>query len=321
LTVHVTEPPMDKRPPGYTVGDVGSFALNADVTPRDIEQDGALGVTLTVSGTGNLPAMITPAAQTDVEWLAPEVHEKVGALTNDKFGGSRTFSYVVRIHRAGEVALGAIGLPYWDPADKQYHVARAELGTVHVRPSPTHNEADRPPDPLPNLPSARTTLGDTRAPSIHLIDAHRAWYLLALFASPLGFAFFSGASGAWRSVRTRVRERSMSPVTELALRVKTGNLAVGKKDARATSAATTRALEMATLAYVGTHVRDARGGEARGRLIEAGVPPETAESIGTILAECEAARFAPEDPPFEEALARWKRAVAAIAVLKATRTS
>jgi len=319
LTVHVTEPPMDRRPPGYTLGDVGSYTLTTDVTPRDIEQDGAIGVTLTVAGTGNLPAMIRAPVQKGVEWLPPEVHEKVGAQAGDRFGGSRTFAYVVRLHEAGDIGLGAIGLPYWDPVGREYHVARSELGTVTVHPNANHTKVDSAPDILPNLPLPRASLGGTRSPPRYLADAHPGWFLVALGLAPVGFVLFAGASSTVKRVRERARERAASPATELATRMAAAEKASRDTDARALEAATARALEAASLAHVATNLRDARGGEARSRLIEAGVPEETAKTVEALLATCEAARFSPDDPPLDEARARWKEARDAIAALKSAR--
>ena len=70
-----------------------------------------------------------------VEWLAPEVHEQLGAMGHDAFGGKRTFDYVVRVQTPGDVDLGELALPFWDPEQKRYDVARASLGVMHVKPS------------------------------------------------------------------------------------------------------------------------------------------------------------------------------------------
>ncbi|HEY5242240.1 MAG TPA: BatD family protein, partial [Polyangiaceae bacterium] len=78
IHIHVSEPPAAGRPPGYALGDVGHFSLTAQVTPRDLEQGGAVGVHVELSGTGNVPAAIAPPARTGVEWLAPELHEQLG---------------------------------------------------------------------------------------------------------------------------------------------------------------------------------------------------------------------------------------------------
>ncbi len=74
----MTEPPLRGRPPGYATGDVGRFAVSADVTPRDVEQGGSIAVHIQVSGRGNLPTTIVPPARAGVEWLSPELHEELG---------------------------------------------------------------------------------------------------------------------------------------------------------------------------------------------------------------------------------------------------
>jgi hypothetical protein len=86
------------RPPGYALGDVGRFALSAQVQPREIEQGGAVGVHVELSGTGNLPSSLAMGAREGVEWLTPEVHDEVGPTAHDAYGGKRSFDYVVRVY-------------------------------------------------------------------------------------------------------------------------------------------------------------------------------------------------------------------------------
>ena len=317
LTIHVTDPPAEHRPPGYMLGDVGKFELSADTRPREIEQDDAVGVTLTITGTGNLPSMITPPAEAGIEWLPPEVHEKVGAMPGDHFGGARTFTYVVRLHRTGDVDLGAITLPYWEPAAKRYEVARASLGVVTVRPSATPKPAaELPPDPFATMPDARPQMGGTKAPATHLAETHPSLFWLAVLATPLGFFAFSGLSWGVKAVRERARERAESPETELKSRLSAAETAARGADARALSAATARALEAATVVYVDVNVRDARGAESRDRLVEAGVEEELAGRVQAVLTDCEAARFSPEAPELAAARARWTEAKGAIEILR-----
>jgi hypothetical protein len=317
LIIHVTEPPTDHRPPGYMLGDVGSFALSADVTPRDIEEDGALGVTLTLSGTGNLPAMITPPAQAGIEWLPPEVHEKVGATQGDHFGGSRTFAYVVRIHRAGDVSLGMIRIPFWDPGTKRYDVARANLGTVTVHAGTTPKAAaDQAPDPFAALPEVRGQMGGTRAPAGHVAEDRPMLFWLGLSATPLSFFVFAGVAGAVRTVRARAEVRAASPETDLKAKLAAAERAARADDARAISAATARVLEAAAVMYAEVNVRDARGSEAEQRLLDAGVDEEIAKKVLGLLADCEAARFSPDAPPLSGARERWTAAKQTVQLLR-----
>ena len=135
LHVHVSEPPVDGRPPGYTMGDVGQYTLSAEVSGKDVEQEGAVGVTVTLAGTGNLPSSLSPPEHAGVEWLEPQISEKVGPQKSgdgEKFGGSRTFQFVVRMHRAGDIALGDFKLPFWNPQSRSYEIARAPLASIRV---------------------------------------------------------------------------------------------------------------------------------------------------------------------------------------------
>jgi hypothetical protein len=309
LTIHVTEPPADHRPVGYMLGDVGKFALSADVTPRDIEQDGAVGVTLTLQGTGNLPAMITPAAQAGIEWLAPEVHEKVGATKDDHFGGSRTFAYVVRLHTTGDVRLGSIRIPFWDPAANRYDVTTADLGVVTVRPGANPRPVtDLPPDPFAMMPDVRTQMGGTRPPASRLASTRPGLFWLGLTATPLAFVLFAGMTWAVRTVRERAARVAASPETELRARLASAERAARGDDARAIAAATARAIEAATVVYAEVNVRDARGGEASRRLVDTGISEDTAGKVDALLSECEAARFSPDAPDRTAARARWEQA-------------
>jgi hypothetical protein len=139
LQVHVSEPPAKGRPVGYQVGDVGSFVLSATVDPRTVEVGGALAVNVTLSGTGNVPSALRAPSSSSFEWLEPEVRETLN-LDGGKVKGSRSFAYVVRPKRAGELDLGEITLPFWNPEKRTYEVARA------ARPAGGLSARERAPD-------------------------------------------------------------------------------------------------------------------------------------------------------------------------------
>jgi hypothetical protein len=320
LRVHVTEPPIAGRPPGYALGDVGHFALAAQVTPRDLEQGGAVGVHVELSGTGNVPAAITPPARTGVEWLAPELHEQLGSVGRqaDTFGGKRSFDYVVRVHRAGDVDLGEVSLPFWDPAEKHYAVARATLGTVHVKPTtaaPTASGDAPEQEVLSGLPPLRDTLAGTAPPHAHLDDS-RLYWLLGVGAWPAAFGIVVAGRAMGRRVAGAWRTRKASPATDLRERVSAANAACHGKDARAADAAIAHALEAAAIAHAGVSVRGAVGDEVIHRLEDAGVARDAASRVAELLRECEAARFAPDAADVVSARDRWLRAQGAIRQLE-----
>jgi hypothetical protein len=318
IQVAVTEPPLAGRPPGYVVGDVGRFALTAQVQPQKVEKGGAVGVEVELSGKGNLPTALAPPAKDGVEWLAPEVHEEVGPIGHEAFGGKRRFAFVVRTNRSGDVDLGTLALPFWDPEQKKYDVARARLGVVHVTASAasaSSPSSDSPLERLPGLPSPREALSLPTSPRRHLADSPAFW-LWGVAAGPLAFVLAVTGRAAGRRTRFAWQKRHRSPAADLRERVAAAHAACAARDARTADAAIVRVLEAAAVVHAGVSVRDAVGGAVTERLERAGVPPDAASSIAGLLRECEAARFSPDTSDVVTARNRWQRAQGAIRSLE-----
>src|SRR5262249_3224109 len=77
ITLHVAEPPLAGRAIGYQIGDVGSYNLSATVDPRTAEIGGAVAVTVSLSGLGNVPTAVRVPASATVEWLEPQLREDI----------------------------------------------------------------------------------------------------------------------------------------------------------------------------------------------------------------------------------------------------
>ncbi|HEX4516864.1 MAG TPA: BatD family protein, partial [Polyangiaceae bacterium] len=218
IKVRVSEPPMDHRPAGYVVGDVGRYTVTADVTPREVERGAAISVTVDVTGIGNVPSSLVVPARPGVTWLEPEVKEDVHVLDEktagapDLWGGSRHFSYVVEPKKEGDVDLGEITLSFYDPRTKAYDVARATLGVVHVKPgaaAPPQDDAK----PFANMPVVRKQMEQARAAAAHLDDSNVFFGLLAMPSALFGIAL--GTRRAARAWKERAAERKTSPIAEL----------------------------------------------------------------------------------------------------------
>ena len=212
IVVHVTEPPLAGRPPGYTLGDVGHFSLTAQVSPREIEEGGAISVHVELSGTGNLPTAIPTPARAGVEWLTPETHGELAAMGHDAWGGKRTIDYVVRMRRPGSVDLGELALPFWDPDQRRYELARAPLGVVRVTRSAAGANASADParETLPGLPAVRDRLEGTRGPRAHADDSPVFW-IAGVGLWPLSILCRGGGSR-----RGSARRRRMAKAARLA---------------------------------------------------------------------------------------------------------
>jgi hypothetical protein len=317
LYVDVTEPPVAGRPAGYAVGDVGDMSLQATVTPRAIPRDGAIGVTIELRGTGNLPSQLSLPIVPGVEWLDPSTHDKLGQMQNDRFGGTRTFSYVVRVHKDGAIDLGEVRLPYYDPEKRAYTIARATIGIVNVATGPARDAgADEPEPVLAGLPKERREL---EGPHPESFLSERPVYWAALFGSPLACALVLGAHGLvgrWREKRSAA---APSPDRIAKTRRTEADEACRGSDGSAAMGAVARALEAEVLVRTGVNLRGAGGDTAKGELEEAGVASEVAESVIGIMRACEDARFSPDAAGIEKARETWSRAQAVLDGLSGAR--
>jgi ribosomal protein S25 len=306
LAVHVDEPPATGRPPGFASGDVGTFALAAEIAPREVRRGEAVSVSIELSGTGNLPSSLPITPRPGVDWLEPEIKEKLGKQPGDKYGGTRRFAYVVKLDREGDVDLGEIALPHFDPEANAYATARVTLGTIHVLPGAA-GAKDAPDDrPLADLPPSRGSLGGARGARAHLADA--PWFWGGLSAPPFAFLLLVSGSTLRRKARERLSARKASPTRELALRLAEAEKAARGTDAGAIDAATLRYVAAAALAHTGVNVKGGTADEVIRDLEQRGVDGEASAALGRLLRSCEEARFAPEGADAEEAVERLRRA-------------
>jgi hypothetical protein len=320
LRVHVTEPPLAGRPPMYVLGDAGRFSLSAEVSPREVDQGGAVGVHVDLSGTGNLPSALSTPAREGVEWLTPEVHDEVGTTHRDLFGGKRTFDFVVRLRRAGAVDLGEIVLPFWDADLKKYEIARAPLGAVQVKglATPVDSSQEEPRGVLPTLPAARDALEGWVAGRAHADDSPIFW-IAGVSGCPLAFGVAVAGRATGRRALSVLRRRRVSPARELKVRMAAAMAACQAEDARRADSAIARALEAATVAHAGISLRGAVASELVERLKRAGVAPDAASGVAELLRECDSARFAPDAIDIVASRDRWVRAQGAIRRLESGR--
>jgi hypothetical protein len=306
LSVDVTEPPVAGRPAGYAMGDVGDMSLQATVTPRAIPRDGAIGVNIELRGTGNLPSQLTLPVVPGVEWLEPTLRDKLGQMQNDRYGGTRTFAYVVRVHKEGAVDLGEVRLPYYDADKRTYAVARAAIGIVNVAPGEARDAgADTPEVVLAGMPKERRVL---EGPHPQTFLSERGLFWAALFGSPLACALALGAQGVLG--RWREKRAAASPSADRIAKTRRAEAdeACRGDDGKAAMGAIARAVEAEVLVRTDVNLRGAASDTVKSELEDAGVASEKAASILAILRACEDARFSPDGVDIETARETWTRA-------------
>jgi hypothetical protein len=292
LRIHVTEPPAAGRPPGYT-GEVGEFALAAGVEPRSVVAGDAVAVSATVKGQGRLPSTLKLPEQAGVEWLEPTLTDQ-SSVNDSRVGGTRRFSYVVRLRRPGEVDLGQLSLPFFNPSTRQYQVRSVALGKVVVTPSAqaaaAPSAAGSAGPRLSELAALRLTPGAAPAPARYFADRLGFWALLAL--GPGLVLVVTGGLRAGRSLRAAWRRRDSSESAQAVQALKEAKLAHKASDFAGVASGIERALYRALGAATGLKLRAVMRSELASTLGRSGIERALADQAVALLDTCDHIRFA-----------------------------
>lgn len=292
VEVTVVEPPLAGRPPGYRLGDVGSYKLSASVEPRSVRQGESVAVIAKLEGVGNVPPKLSLPQQTGVEWMEPTVVEKIEAQAG-VVRGHRTFTFVVKVDRSGSVDLGELSLPFYDPDRRRYEVARATLGSVEVspspnagRPAPTSTKAE---DRLSGLLAPVAKLGQAPPPPSYWTD-HRSFWLL-LLSGPLGVLSAGGLVQLGRRYRQRFAARHERPEQRALRELAGAREHAARGELVETAAAVERAVHVAIEGATTIKSRGLLRSELGPALRQRGVPTDVAEQTVRVLEATESARF------------------------------
>ena len=290
VNVVVTEPPLDGRPPGYKIGDVGEYHIDATVEPRQVLAGESISVVAKLAGVGNVPFKLQTPETRGVEWLEPALTEKIEA-PGGVVQGSRTFSYVVRMTEPGNVDLGEITLPYYDPKRRQYAVARANLGQIEVKANPNSVKAKlepKPNDRLAGVLRPRDTLGPMPAVQKPLSDRSGFWVTILL--APFGVVFAGAALSFASRTREKLRERGASLGAQLETALREAR-ELAQRDTQGSVAAVERALFLAIELKLNLKARAILKSELQAALVERGLPSARAEALARLLEDCDTLRF------------------------------
>jgi hypothetical protein len=290
IDITVVEPPMQGRPAGYRVGDVGQYKLEATVDPKSVKQGEAVSVIATLEGTGNVPAKLDVPQQNGVDWMDPTQIEKLEARDGNVHG-SRTFTFVVRIDKAGSVDLGELTLPYYDPERGTYEVARARLGTVEVAAAPGHAApaANAPTDRFKDLIQPPKALGPAPEKTHYWSDTPGFFGLLA--AGPLSVLALSGVTRLGQNLLHKRRVRGATPARRAAIELEAARRFAQGNDSSAACAALERALHLAVEATTALKSRGVLRSELTNELRARKVPDDLARDVVVLLETLENARF------------------------------
>jgi hypothetical protein len=300
LHVSVREPPIEGRPPGYELGDVGSYTLSSEVEPRSVVAGDAVAVTVRLEGTGNVPHAVKVPEQKGVDWLDPTITDQVD-VHDGVVAGSRTFRYVVRLDQPGTLDLGEVTLPFYDAKMRRYQVARTALGSVEVKPgkavatapSSAPSAAAKDEGPLEDIGPPRKALGPPPATPRRLTDSKGFFGVVA--GAPLAVVALGGLAELAGRLRRRLaaRGRSLSAGSRKALL--DARTAADRRDNAAVAGAIERAVYLSIEDRLGLKARAVLRADLREKLQKAGAEPAIATELVDVLDACDKLRFSSGD--------------------------
>jgi hypothetical protein len=250
-----------------------------------------VAVNVTLSGVGNLPTKLEVPQMKGIEWLEPRV---TGDLQTEggKVTGSRHFSYVVRLHESGQVNLGELSLPHYDPQAKAYRPAKAKLGVVEVVPgagAPAATPNDGVASLLSDQLEIRKQLGTGADTPWRWTATGWFWALLGL--APISVLGLAGSLRLGRRLSERYKTRKKSAATLASRALAAAERALTAGDATRAASDMERAIFAAVEASTGVKARGVLRERLADELTEHGLSADTAERITELLAHAEAARF------------------------------
>jgi hypothetical protein len=294
LEIDVVEPPVQGRPPGYHLGDVGNFRLSVQVQPREVPVGGSIAVVAKLEGTGNFPFTLLVPEQDGVHFLEPQLVEQIGP-ERGQVKGFRTFTYVVELTRPGELDLGDISLPFYDAKARAYGVARAPLGRVKVtgsaKPAPATAPSANGGPSLKALLNPPAQMGASRSSAPRYLPSRGGYWLLLLglpLSTVLGFAL----SDLARLLRRRLSERRGSLTSALEQALAQLAAAARAGEAASVAGAAERALFLAIERATGLKARGVLKTALADTLVQAELPRDAAELATRLLGHCDELRFA-----------------------------
>jgi hypothetical protein len=304
-TVVVRPLPTAGVPLGFT-GAVGRFQTDVWFDRSDLRAGEAVNLVLEVRGTGNLSSLARPELPEIPGIRVYEGGEDAEVqLRGAEFAGHKRFSWVLVPERAGQFVLPALPLPYFDPTEATYSIARTEPVTLIVESAPASALGA-------GVPGGTAVRFVKAQPGRRPMNLHRAPLFWIVQAVPLLVLVGFVALGRYKSrVPTFTRRRPQR---------RTRALRELRPLAESGDTAFFGALRAAILDWLGPrlHLPDlpTQGVvQVQHALEDAGVPPPVALEVIAVLEECGRLRYAP-DPPgaglAREMLSRGERLLALV---------
>ena len=129
------KPLPNGAPPDFG-GAVGRFEIRVEATPTTVLAGDPVSVRVEVVGVGNLQAISEPVRPGDAHLKFYEPKTSIQANTQGgRYGGKKTFEYVMIPEKAGDVALPPFKLSFFDPVSERYATVASKAVALIVTPN------------------------------------------------------------------------------------------------------------------------------------------------------------------------------------------
>lgn len=134
ILIHAVELPEDGRPAGFG-GLLGTHAIDAAATPTDVNVGDPIELTVTISGPEPMSGVKDGPDLSAIEGFTDDfrITGEGWTFKPSSRPGRRTFTTTIRAAHDGVEEIPPIPLPFFDPGEGEYRVARTKAIPLHVK--------------------------------------------------------------------------------------------------------------------------------------------------------------------------------------------
>lgn len=128
--------PLPPGAPPEFGGAVGRFDITVEATPASVLAGDPVAVKVAVMGIGNLQAISEPVRPDDAHLKFYDPQTNLEANTQGgRYGGKKTFEYVMIPGKAGEITVPPFKLSFFDPVNERYATVASQAIALIVAPN------------------------------------------------------------------------------------------------------------------------------------------------------------------------------------------
>ena len=133
VTVRVRPLPPEGRPDDFTNA-VGRFRLTVEADRQKAKTGDAVGLAVTIEGTGNLNSVKEPTLNVAPGFTVypPEMRQSVAPDREDQFAGVKSWKYILVAREPGPLSLPEVRFSYFDPDRERYRTLSAGASPIEI---------------------------------------------------------------------------------------------------------------------------------------------------------------------------------------------